>query len=90
MSLKRWAAKRDANEASIVCALEQAGAYVFHLSGAGVPDLFVNFRGVWTPLEVKSPMGRATKSQRAVMHAGITVHRVETVEDAFRVIGVLR
>jgi len=82
------ARKRDANENAIVVALQAAGAYVFRLSGKGVPDLLVAYKGRWEPLEVKSPQGRTTLAQQAVMHAGITIHRVVTVEDAFRVIGV--
>lgn len=81
--------KRDANEKGIVEALERHGAYVFRLSGTGVPDLLVCWRGRWTPLEVKSPEGRTTQAQRDVMHAGITIHRVQTVEDALMVIGAM-
>lgn len=82
------ARKRDANEKAIIVALQAAGAFVFQLSGKGVPDLLVAYRGRWEPLEVKSEHGRITVAQRHVMHAGITIHRVVTVEDAYRVIGV--
>lgn len=52
----RRAAKRDANEASIVTALEQVGAAVQRLSEPGCPDLLVSFRGVLHLLEVKLPL----------------------------------
>lgn len=45
MSLKRHAAKRDANEAAIVEALEKCGASVVRLSEKGCPDLLVGYLG---------------------------------------------
>lgn len=53
MSLKRNDPKRDSNEAKIVMALEQAGAFVTRLSEKGTPDLLVLFRGGIYLLEVK-------------------------------------
>ena len=47
----RTAAKKDANEASIVKALRRAGAWVQQV---GQPyDLLVHYRGVWHVLEIK-------------------------------------
>lgn len=47
----RTAAKKDANEASIVKALRRAGAWAMCI---GQPyDLLVHYRGVWHVLEVK-------------------------------------
>jgi hypothetical protein len=52
----RRAARRDANEQSIVSALEQVGAAVQRLDGDGVPDLLCSFRGVLYLLEIKLPL----------------------------------
>lgn len=53
----RRAARRDANEASIVSALERVGASVQRLNHEGVPDLVVGFRGATMLIEVKMPLG---------------------------------
>lgn len=51
MKAMRTAAKRDANEASIVKALRKAGAWC---QAVGQPyDLLVFYRGAWHVLEVK-------------------------------------
>ena len=55
--------KRDANEASIIQALEAVGVKVWRVTGEGLPDLLCWFRGVWQPLEVKSAGGRLTEAQ---------------------------
>ena len=60
----RIASKRDANEADIVEALEDAGAIVTRISQAGLPDLLVLFRGVFLLLECKSGRGKLTKAQK--------------------------
>ena len=57
------ARKRDAGEDAIVEALEAVGAFVFRISGSGVPDLLCGFRGKWVPLEVKSATGELTERQ---------------------------
>lgn len=56
----KQAARRDANEDSIVDALRARGACVAKLSGDGLPDLLVSYRGVLSLLEVKD-----TKEGRA-------------------------
>ena len=75
--------KRDANEGTIVAALEAAGARVLRVSGKGLPDVFVRYQGRWTPLEVKSRTGTKTAAQREIDWAV-----VRTVEQAFGEIGV--
>ena len=65
MSLHRWSAKRDANESAIVQALEAVGAEVWRLSGTGLPDLLVRFRGVLHAGEVKTKKGRLRATQGA-------------------------
>lgn len=82
MSLHRRNPRRDANEPAIVDALLAAGATIYRLSGKGQPDLLVRFRGIWTPLEVKTTTGRLTKAQ-----AAIDWPIVRSVEDALTAIG---
>ena len=92
----RRAAKIDRNQPAIVSALRDVGASVQSLAmiGAGVPDLMVAFRGVVFLLEVKDPAQIPSKRQltpdQVEWHRrwGGKVHIVETIEDAFNVIGV--
>lgn len=56
--------RRDTTEARIVQALRKIGVQVFPISGRGVPDLLLFFRGRWSVLEVKSPGGRLTDAQK--------------------------
>jgi hypothetical protein len=63
MTLHRRNPKRDANEAALVDHLQMRGALVARLSGAGVPDLLVGFRGDWAVVEVKAPRGQLTDRQ---------------------------
>lgn len=65
MSLHRRAARRDASEREVIEALVEGGAKVQQLSGAGVPDLLVAYRGVIRLVEVKSGGGRLTQEQVA-------------------------
>lgn len=74
--------KRDASEASIVAALRAIGARVEYLSGERAPDILVHFRGIWTPLEVKSAKGKQTPSQRETQY-----RIVRTPQEALAVIG---
>jgi hypothetical protein len=73
--------KRDAAEPAIVEALRAIGASVYHVGGAGNPDLLVRYRGVWTPLEVKTGTGRRTRLQSDIPWAV-----VRTVDDAVRAV----
>lgn len=81
--------KRDASEQAIVDALEAIGATVFRLSGPGVPDLLVGFKGHWTPMEVKARTGRLTPLQ-AKNRWGNTVPIVRSVDEAYQAVGVVR
>jgi hypothetical protein len=83
VSLSRKNPRRDANEPEIVQALEAVGADVYRLSGRGLPDLLVRFRGVLYAGEVKTAKGRLRASQGA-----FPVWR--TVDDALTAIGVLQ
>lgn len=85
----RLRAKRDANEKAIVEALEAFGADVLRISGEGLPDLFVHYRGRWVPLEVKSKTGGFTKLQAERMTNGRVIFPVaRTVDDALKAVGV--
>ena len=85
------ARRRDATEKAICDALEAFGAEVMKISGAGLPDLFVCYRGHWTPLEVKSAAGGLTALQRERATSGRPLIPVaRTVEQALAVIGVGR
>lgn len=93
----RRAAHRDKSEPAIVDALRDVGAHVLKLSGKGVPDLLVFFRGTWTPLEVKTPkkdrmrgnLDAFTPAQKEVL-AVAPYQVVETVDQALKVIGLGR
>ena len=51
----------DANQASIVEALEKIGCTVYDIDKP--VDLLVEFRGLWCVLEVKTKKGKLEKSQ---------------------------
>jgi hypothetical protein len=69
VSLHRRAPRRDANEAAIVDCLRKRGFSVSYVSGAGLPDLVVGYRGTdstppqWWLVEVKQPKGRFKPAQ---------------------------
>jgi len=76
----------------IIDALRKAGCLVCVTSNRrhtantpGTPDLFVWHEGKWTALEVKSPDGRLTVKQSALVESG-AVHVVRSVEDALQVV----
>lgn len=89
----RIAAKRDANEPEIVDALTRAGAVVYRLSGSGLPDLLVGFRGDTYLLEVKAARGALTEDERLFLEAwhsaGGVVRVVRTSEEALATVGAL-
>lgn len=88
----RYAAKRDANEAEIVRALELSGWTVIPVSDTGVMDLLCIRRGVVRLLEVKSAKGKRTPAQEktfARIHAaGGTVHVVRTPAEALHAVAL--
>ena len=89
--LPRRAAKRDKNEAAIVAALEEIGATVQPLSGKGIPDLLVGFRGQTFLLEVKDK-GKHLTDDQVQWHTwwnGLSVAVVYTNEDAYEALGVV-
>ena len=69
MSIKRWAARTDANQAEIVAAMRSAGASVWII---GMPvDLLVGAHGKTMPVEVKTMQGK--KAPRANGHTPLQV-----------------
>lgn len=74
--------RRDGTEKEIVAALRQIGARVWHVSGAGLPDLLVLFRQRWTPLECKTAKGKLRERQIDCLWS-----IVRTPEEAFAAIG---
>ena len=67
MVARKYAKKRDGNEAGIVTALSMLGAVVVRLDGAaGLPDLLVGYDGATVLMEVKDPeqASKRGKSQR--------------------------
>lgn len=65
MSFRRGGAKkrRDAAEPAIIEALKAHGASVFQISGRGLPDLLIRYRGRCFACEVKSAGGKRTEAQ---------------------------
>lgn len=95
----RRAAKLDANHSKIVAALRQVGATVLDLSavGGGCPDLLVGYRGHDLLMEVKD--GEKKPSQRRLRPnqvefcerwRGKEPVKVETVDEALRIIGAIK
>lgn len=86
MSLKRWNARRDANEGEIVSALEQAGALVLRLDAF---DLLVLYRRQLFMMDAKGRLGRATLAQARLVTQGWPLRYVRTPEAALEAIGAL-
>jgi hypothetical protein len=91
LSIHRRNARRDANEPEIRQALKDIGANVYQVSGKGLPDLIVIFRGRAFLLEVKTETGELTDPQSDFMKANADcemVGVVRNVDEALRLIGV--
>jgi hypothetical protein len=86
----RYAARKDENEAAIVQALRDAGAYVWII---GLPvDLLVGFKNRTLLMEVKTDSKKSlTGLQRTFFEkwTGGTLCRVDSPEAALRMIGVI-
>ena len=93
MTLHRRNPKRDQNEADIVNALARAGAFVSQLSGEGMPDLLVIFRGNIYLVEVKAPKGKLTPAQieyhARALNEGVKVNIAHTPLEALQIIGAI-
>lgn len=64
--MTRRIGRTDTNQTEIVNALRGIGAFVqfTHTIGNGAPDIFVLFRGRWTPIEIKYSGGKLTDDER--------------------------
>ena len=89
--MRRFGAKRDANEAPIVQAVQLAGWKVWQLSAPGLPDLMCVRHGRVVFLEVKDRPATQKKGRlrplqvdmaQSLASAGLTVHIVRTPEEA--------
>lgn len=87
MTLKRYSARRDANEAPIVRCLRKCGALVQPLSITGLPDLLVSYRGKVLLLEVKRLKAKPTAAQRRAALQGWPVVTVRSISEALALIG---
>ena len=88
MTLKRYSAKRDGNEAPIVKVLRKCGALVQPLSLPGMPDLLIAYRGKVLLLEIKQPKGgKLTAAQRKAALLGWPVVTVYSIAEALALIG---
>lgn len=65
MSFRRGGAgkRRDANEGSLIAGWRAIGAEVWQVSGTGLPDVLVRFRGRLHAFEIKTVKGRETEHQ---------------------------
>ena len=57
--------RRDANEPDVIQALRAVGAETWQISGRGLPDLLVRFRGRYYVGEVKTAKGKLQPTQGA-------------------------
>ena len=63
MTIHRRNAKRDISEPEIVEALTKAGATVHRVSGTGIPDLLIGFRGKTYLAEAKTGKRKLNENQ---------------------------
>lgn len=84
----RRAGRKDTTQADIVKALRDIGVTVFVVNQEGLPDLLTHSRGVWLPVETKSPKGKLTPAQQAT-YAKAQFPVVESVGEALSLFGVL-
>ena len=92
MSLRRVNPVRDRNEKPIAQALQQAGAIVWRLSAADLPDLLVGWQGRLILLEVKSAKGKLEPGQER-FHAtaralNLPCYVVRSVAEALECLGI--
>ena len=95
--MSRYAARKDANAHHIVQALRSIGAKVHMLDGKGIGDLLVGFRGQLSVLECKDgslapSRKRLRKTQEDFFREwqGYRIYKVESIEEALKVIGAVK
>lgn len=87
MSIKRFSARRDANERGVIQALHRVGARVLKMDAV---DLLVLFRGKLFMLDVKTEHGTLTANQKQLIGDGWPVVIVYTAEEAMKAIGATK
>jgi hypothetical protein len=94
VSLVRLNPKRDKVERECMSYLKARGALVIPLSGKGLPDLLVGWRGRWGLIECKSAGGHLTESQEEFFehceHRGLPVAIAFGMDDCKRFLDDLR
>ena len=86
-----FAKKVDINQKSVVKALRDYGAQVFHLhtQGGGIPDLMVCYNDQTILIEVKDGEDKKLTPQQITLFAGWKggpLHRVNSVQEAIEVL----
>lgn len=92
MSIHRKNARRDANEPAIIAALKAVGARVYPVSGEGLPDTTVLYKGVVYLIEIKTDKGKLTPAQVKFFEDNAdvkTIGVVYSIEEALEVIGAI-
>lgn len=87
MSLRRYANKRDANEAGIIAAFEAIGCMVYRLDKPC--DLLVLHHGNVLLVEVKTRTGKLTRDQQLFAQYW-PIHVIRSVDDAIRLVNTRR
>ena len=87
MSIKRFSARRDANERGVIQALHRVGARVLKMDAV---DLLVLFRGKLFMLDVKTERGTLTANQKQLIGESWPVKIVYTAEEALKAIGATK
>ncbi len=87
-ALRKYNAKRDANEGALVRVLEDMGCRVYRLDQPC--DLLVLVRGDVLLVEVKMPKGTLNDNQQEFVNAGWPVHVIRTEDDAINLVKRLR
>lgn len=92
----RQRARKDTIHAEIVAALRAVGASVQDLAavGGGVPDILVGYRGVNYLMEIKTPKHTTkagTHARQQEWHESWrgSAHYVRSIDEAYRIIGVM-
>lgn len=80
--MRRYAARRDANEPALVAAARKIGLKVFYTNELG--DLIVQFGKVTELWEVKTETGKLTDTQCRLRQAGLKARTVRTVDDVLQ------
>lgn len=85
MAFRRGGAGRrcDANEPYLIAGWRAVGAKVWQVSGDGLPDVIIEFRGRFYCPEIKTETGRLRKSQSQFPV-------VRNMEDGLKLIGAVR